>query len=75
MIDLKTLDLHLESKLHSRQNKDTQILGPNSIDMTRITRQLTHSADQKIQRKENKKKHEKKEINKKAIHVNQTILK
>ena len=53
MIDLKTLDLHLESKLHSRQNKDTQILGPNSIDMTRITRQLTHSADQKIQRKEN----------------------
>ena len=54
MIDLKTLDLHLESKLHSQQNKDTQILGPNSIDMTRITRQLTDSADQKRQRKENK---------------------
>ena len=48
MTDLKTLDLHLESKLHRQQNKYTQELDPNTIGMARISRQPTDSTDQEI---------------------------
>ena len=74
VIDLKTLNVHLEVKLHIQQNKETQELGPNSIDMTR-SRQPTHRTDQERERKENKKTQEKKEINKKNMYINQTIMK
>ena len=38
MIDLKTLNLHLETNLRIQQKKENQELGSNIKDMTKITR-------------------------------------
>ena len=45
MADLKPLNLHLETKLHRKQNKGTKKFGPNSIVMTRIGRHHAEMID------------------------------
>ena len=71
ILDLKTLNLKLETNLHRQQNKETQ-----QTKQRAISRQPTDRTDQERERKENRKTEEMKEINKKyAMHVSQKIMK
>ena len=72
MSDLKTQYLHLETKLHRKQNKDTQLTKQQAI-RRKPTDRTDHERGRKKIFKKNWKK--KKQTKNYAIHVNQGIMK
>ena len=70
VIDLKTLNLHLETNLLRQQNKEI-----HQTEQLAISRQPENRTDQERERKENKKIWEMKEVNKNyAMPVNLAII-
>ena len=64
VIDLKTLNLHLETNLLRQQNKEI-----HQTEQLAISRQPENRTDQERERKENKETQELKEVNKKICYA------